>query len=65
MGAVFRARSELLGNDVAVKVIRADLCEDSVRRERFLREARAALEFAHPNAVATRACRETPKVCST
>ena len=60
MGAVFRARSELLGNEVAVKVIRGDLAGESVKRERFLREARAALEFAHPNAVATRSCRETP-----
>ena len=44
MGAVFRARSELLGNEVALKVIHPDLANRAVARERFLREARAALE---------------------
>jgi serine/threonine-protein kinase len=59
MGGVFRARSELLGHEVAVKVIHPDKAGQRTARERFLREARAALEFAHPNAIAVRTCRET------
>jgi serine/threonine protein kinase len=61
MGAVYRARSELLGNDVALKVIHPDLAGHGSARERFLREARVALEFTHPNAIATRSCRQTPE----
>ncbi|RMG09034.1 MAG: serine/threonine protein kinase, partial [Planctomycetota bacterium] len=60
MGAVFRARDKLLGREVALKVVHPHLAGQEEIRRRFLREARAALEFTHPNAVATRDCDVTP-----
>src|ERR1700760_3688397 len=42
MAVVFRARDELLGRAVAVKVITPMLADDQEFRLRFLRESRAA-----------------------
>jgi serine/threonine protein kinase len=50
MGAVYRARRTLLGDDVAIKIIRADNAgPDAI--ERFLRESRACAQLRHPNIV--------------
>jgi len=49
MGEVYRAHDDKLGRDVAIKVIRADAIESSDRRERFVREAKAAAVLNHPN----------------
>jgi serine/threonine-protein kinase len=49
MGEVWRAHDELLGRDVAVKVLRTALVSDAVVAERFRREARAAASMSHPN----------------
>ncbi len=49
MGEVYRARDEKLGRDVAIKVIRGDALESAERRERFIREAKAAAALNHPN----------------
>ncbi len=49
MGAVYRARRTLLGDDVAVKVLTAP--GDASLRERFLRESRAAAQLRHPHIV--------------
>ncbi|MCW8139936.1 MAG: serine/threonine protein kinase, partial [Planctomycetota bacterium] len=54
MGAVFKARHVLLGTTVALKVVHPQLANSKEAVERFLREARAALEFTHPNAITTR-----------
>ena len=51
MGAVFRARRCLLGDEVALKIVRAELGSDSAPRERFLRESRACAQLRHPNIV--------------
>jgi serine/threonine protein kinase len=51
MGAVFRARRLLLGDEVAIKVI-AGGDAGPTQRERFLRESRAAARLRHPNIVA-------------
>src|SRR5215471_8564427 len=51
MGAVFRARRRLLGDEVAVKIVRAESAGDQGARERFLRESRAAAQLRHPNIV--------------
>jgi serine/threonine protein kinase len=56
MGAVFKARNKLLDRAVAVKVVHPHLANDAAIRRRFIREANAALEFTHPNAIATRDC---------
>ena len=51
MGAVYRARRLLLGDEVAIKVVLPDLTT-STARERFLRESRVAASLRHPAVVA-------------
>src|SRR5215218_6316794 len=50
MGAVYRARRILLGDDVAIKVILADV-RGPGPLERFVRESRACAQLRHPNIV--------------
>src|SRR3712207_5563373 len=52
MAEVRRAHDRVLDRDVAIKLLRTHLARDSAVRERFLREARNAARFTHPNAVA-------------
>jgi len=52
MGVVYRAHHVRLGHAVAVKVLRARHVANPACRERFLREARLAGQFSHPNLVA-------------
>src|SRR5262249_10316438 len=52
MGFVYRATHVQMENTVAVKVLHSDLASDQVAVERFRREARAAAQIRHPNAVA-------------
>lgn len=51
MGAIYKARRLHIGDTVAVKVLRAEVINDALSRERFHREARAAAMLNHPNAV--------------
>jgi serine/threonine-protein kinase len=51
MGAVFRARRRLLGDEVALKIVRSEFARDQGARERFLRESRACAQLRHPNIV--------------
>ncbi|MDE2372006.1 MAG: protein kinase [Burkholderiales bacterium] len=51
MATVYRARDPSLQRDVAIKFLHASLSEDDDCRTRFLREARAAANLAHPNIV--------------
>lgn len=50
-GLIWRARDEVSGDDVAVKVLRPDLAAEPIRLERFLRGARVMAELRHPSIV--------------
>ncbi len=55
MGEVFLARDNLLGRDVAIKLLHEDAASPGSlarSRRRILREAQALASFAHPNVVA-------------
>ena len=51
MGAVYRARRTLLGDEVAIKVVRQDMTGQTAG-ERFIRESRVAASLRHPAIVA-------------
>jgi eukaryotic-like serine/threonine-protein kinase len=49
MGVVYRARDTRLERPVALKLLKPELVADPERRDRFLREARAAAAVSHPS----------------
>jgi eukaryotic-like serine/threonine-protein kinase len=51
MGAVFRARHQLLGDRVAIKILPPEMRRNAEWLTRFQREGQAARRFRHPNAV--------------
>jgi hypothetical protein len=52
MGLLYRARDTRLDRDVAIKVLRPEVLGDVSRRQRLLREAKAASALNHPHIVA-------------
>ena len=51
MAEVYRAHDEVLGRDVAIKILLPQSQQDTGAIERFFREARAASALNHPNIV--------------
>jgi serine/threonine protein kinase len=51
MGVVYKARHELMGRLVAIKMLRGQLQVDEKSIKRFEREARAASRLDHPNVI--------------
>ena len=51
MSVVFRADNPRLGNEVALKVLSAELSENDAFRKRFVRESRLAASLNHPNII--------------
>jgi len=51
MGTIYRARHTLLGDRVAIKVLRPEMRDNEEWLQRFLREGQVARRFRHPNAV--------------
>jgi eukaryotic-like serine/threonine-protein kinase len=49
MGEVYRARDTPLGRDVAVKILPAEFSCDTVRKQRFEREAKTISSLNHPH----------------
>jgi eukaryotic-like serine/threonine-protein kinase len=49
MGAVYKVRHRLLDEVRVIKVMRPQLAQDDVLRQRFLREAKTAVRLRHPN----------------
>ena len=52
MGEVYRARDLQHGRAVVIKVLPPSVAGDPARRDRFLRDARAAAAVSHPNIAA-------------
>lgn len=60
MGVVYAAEDTKLRRLLALKVLRARYASDAERRQRFLREARAASAITHPNVATVFGVQETP-----
>jgi serine/threonine protein kinase len=59
MSLVYKARDELLRQDVALKVLRPELRENPRSERRFMREAEVLAGVRHPNVVSVLDCRES------
>ncbi len=51
MGEVYRARDSRLDREIALKVLSEECLGDTVKRRRFIQEARSASSLNHPNIV--------------
>jgi eukaryotic-like serine/threonine-protein kinase len=50
-GTIYRARRVMLGDKVAVRILKPELVNDPVAVERFRRQAQVAARIRHPNSV--------------
>jgi eukaryotic-like serine/threonine-protein kinase len=60
MAVVWRARDEVLGREVAVKLLSVDLAADPASRDRIRAEAQAVARLSHPNITAVHDYGESP-----
>ena len=60
MAVVWRASDEVLGRDVAVKLLAEDLATDQTSRARIQAEAQAVAQLSHPNITAVHDYGESP-----
>jgi serine/threonine-protein kinase len=60
MASVYRARQSGVERDVAVKILRRDLCQNETLVARFQREGRAAARIRHPNVIEVHALGSLP-----
>ncbi|MFK8111835.1 MAG: serine/threonine protein kinase, partial [Rubripirellula sp.] len=58
MGQVYRARHELMGREVAIKILLERSNKDAEARSRFEREVRSVAAMSHPNVLAAFDARE-------
>lgn len=61
MGVVYKARHDILGRIVAIKMLRVQRMTDDRSRARFEREARAAELLSHPNLISVMDFGYTPE----
>jgi Tol biopolymer transport system component len=59
MGEVYRAKDQVLGRDVAIKVLPEEFAEDAERVARFQREAKLLASLNHPNIAAIHGLEES------
>src|SRR5512136_3010404 len=59
MGAVYRAKDQRLGRDVAIKVLPEEFARDADRVARFQREAKLLASLNHPNIAAIHGLEES------
>ena len=64
MGEVYRATDTKLGRDVALKVLPAEMAQDTERLGRFRREAKVLAQLDHPNIVTIHSVEESDRVHS-
>src|SRR5258706_4078772 len=51
MGTVYTAVQPLIGKQVAIKVLKPELCSSAAQVDRFVQEAQAVNRIGHPNIV--------------
>src|SRR5512146_818427 len=59
MGEVFQAKDQVLGRDVAIKVLPEEFARDADRVARFQREAKVLASLNHPNIAAIHGLEES------
>ncbi len=61
MASLYRVKDLLFGEELAIKIMRAEVAKDKISQQRFRQEARAARELNHPHIVSVRAFDISPE----